>query len=117
MLKRPRHISKTLVDARIQAIESSSPPLFRGNSETISSLYDFIHALQSQRDTYLTTKQTKALIKVAEALISYIKAGGSPSTSGDNIISSLSTTGFKRTLARHVPAPVRERMQTFSVPS
>jgi len=57
----------------MQPIEIPKFPILRGE-EAIETLYDFIDELKERRGKELTDKQTNALVKVAEGLISSIEA-------------------------------------------
>ena len=114
MLKRPRQISKTCVYAEAQIIETPGPPIFRGDQKTINALYDFVDIARAQKGNRLTAKQTRALVKVAEILISYIKAGRLPYISDNDIRDIDSIIQVKRTLTKHIPDSVLERAYSSS---
>jgi len=57
----------------MQPIEIPKFPILRGE-EAIEALYDFINELKEGRGKELTDKQTNALVKLAEELISSIEA-------------------------------------------
>jgi len=115
MLKRPRQIPRTYVHARAQIIETPGPPIFRGNKQTINALYDFIDIVRIQRGNRLTAKQTRALIKVAKVLISYIEEGKLPCISDIDVRDTDSVIRLKRTLAKYIPDSVLERVHNSTI--
>ena len=67
------HIIREKEGEGIEPIEFPKFTKLRGK-KAIKGLYDFISELEEQRGVELTDKQTTALIKLAEALISSIDA-------------------------------------------
>ena len=55
------------------AIETSKSPILRGEKAT-TVLHDFIAELEKQEGNGLTDKQTRAMLKIAQGLISSIQA-------------------------------------------
>ena len=83
----------------MQPIEIPEFPKLRGE-EAIEALHNFIDELEEQKDKELTDKQTAALIKFAEGLISTIETERLSNTS-DKEISFVNQ--FKKTIMKYIP--------------
>ncbi|NIR86176.1 hypothetical protein GWO13_00855 [Candidatus Bathyarchaeota archaeon] len=81
-------------------------PRLRGE-EAIRALFVLIHELEEQGGKELTDKQTTALIKIAKGLIFSIEEEMRLGTSDKKTKGMHFMTHFKKTIAKHIPEPVR----------
>ena len=89
-----------------QLIEIPEFSVLRGE-EAIWPLLDFINEVEEDRSKgWLTKKQAKALIKLANGLISSIEAEMRSGTSDKDIKETRFLTHLKKTVEKHVPESV-----------
>lgn len=96
----------------MQPLEIPKFPVLRGK-KAINALYDFINELEEQKGNELTEKQTKALIKLAEGLISTITAEAQSGTSYRN------TKKMRSATASNYPSlllPTRATLNWYALP-
>ena len=90
----------------MQLIDIPEFPRLRGE-KAIEALYDFVDELEKQRSEELTDKQTKALIKFAEELISSIETETQLGTSEKDIKEMALMNQLKKMIMRHIPGSFR----------
>jgi chromatin remodeling complex protein RSC6 len=90
----------------MQPIEIPEFPTLRGE-EAIKALYEYIRELKEQKSEELTKKQTKALIKLAQSLISAIETETRSAATEKKIKSPRLAAQLKRTILSFIPESCR----------
>ena len=96
----------------MQYIEIPEFPTLRGG-EAKRALYEYIRELKEQKSKELTKKQTKALIKLAQGLISAIEAESCSAAAEKKIESPRLVTQLKKTILRCIPESRRVNTKAF----
>jgi chromatin remodeling complex protein RSC6 len=96
----------------MQYIEVPELPTLRGE-EAIKALYEYIRELEEQKSEELTKKQTKALIKLAQGLISAIEKETRSAAAKKKIKSPRLVTQLKKTILRRIPESCRANEKAF----
>jgi chromatin remodeling complex protein RSC6 len=86
----------------MQYIEIPEFPTHRGK-DAIKALYEYIRELKEQRSEELTKKQTKALIKLAQGLISAIETETRSAAAKKKIKSPHLVAQLKKAILKHLP--------------
>ncbi len=106
-----KKLTFTLV-MEMQPIEIPKFPRLRGQ-KAIKALYDFINELEEQRGKELTDKQTTALIKLANGLISSIKREARSGTSDIDIARAQEMNSIDLSLRRYSSVHPKHFRRTF----
>lgn len=96
----------------MQPIENPEFPKLRGE-KAIKALHDFINELVEQRGKELTDKQTTALIKLANGLISSIKREARSGTSDIDIARAQEMNSIDLSLRRYSSIHPKHFRRTF----
>jgi GMP synthase PP-ATPase subunit len=90
----------------MQYIEIPELPTLRGEN-AVKALYEYIRELEEQRNEGLTKKQTKALIKLAQGLISAIETERRSAAAKKKIKSPHLVAQLKKTILKRLSEPFR----------
>jgi hypothetical protein len=83
----------------MQPLKIPELPILRGE-EAINALHEYIRELEEQKNEELTEKQTKALIKLAQELISAIETETHSAREDEKIKSPSLVAQLKKTITR-----------------